>query len=116
MTRSFMRLIVVVATLIVPIDVIAQSNALTGLIAQYVDLYDHGRFAKAESTASEAILLARQELGEKDARIAILLRDLAEISRASGKLSDALHLNEQALALTVSALGKDHADVAALLL
>ena len=111
-----MYLIVVVASLIMPTGVIAQSSALTGLIAQYIDLYDHGRLAEAESTASEAIQLARQELGKTDARIAILLRDLAEISKASGKLADALRLNAEALALTETGLGKDHPDVAALLL
>ena len=116
MTMSRMCQMAVVAFLITSTGALAQSNVLTSLVAHYVDLYDHARFAEAESVASEAILLARQELGETDARIAILLRDLAEISRASGKLTDALRLNAQAFALSESKLGKDHPDVAELLL
>lgn len=116
MIRILMRLIAVVAFLIAPSGGLAQSNSLTDLIAQYADLYDQARFAEAELTASDAVQLAEQEMGKTDARIAALVRDLAEINRASGKLTDALRLNEQALSLTENALGKDHPDVAALLL
>jgi len=84
----------------------------TQLTQQAFDLYQAGRYNEAMSLAEEALLIHREQLGERHPDVALSLNNLAGLYSAQGRYGEAEPLHQEALLIRREQLGKHHPDVA----
>jgi tetratricopeptide (TPR) repeat protein len=90
----------------------AQSDELSVLNRQVVQLYQAGKYSDASSVAERALALSEQLYGPSHPNVAVALNDLAELYRAEGRYADAEPITRRALAIRETALGRDDPIVA----
>jgi len=80
--------------------------------AQAMKLTHENRFREAEPIYREALRLALRVHGENHANTAIILNNLAYLSKAQGKYAEAELLYQRSLKIDQTVRGPDHSDVA----
>jgi CHAT domain-containing protein/tetratricopeptide (TPR) repeat protein len=92
---------------------LAQSDAeLDALNRRVVALLDAANFAEAMPLAKRSVELAKARRGERHPQYATALTNLAELLRATNRLSEAEPLYRRALAIDEKSLGSEHPNVA----
>ena len=86
---------------------------MTRAIKQSKELQSQGKYEEALPFAEQALSIAKGLFGRKDAKVAILLDNLAVLYNSQSEFSVAENYYEQALAVREEALGSQHPDVAA---
>jgi pentatricopeptide repeat protein len=78
-------------------------------------LREQGKLAEAESTAREALAIARKQSGSNPAAVTTFLRQLAWVLYGQGKPAEAENISREELAIRRKVFGNEHPEVAATL-
>ncbi len=105
--------ICIIAGLIFPATGWSDKGDLTKALKQSKKLQSQGKYEEAVPFADQALSIAKGLFGRKDAKVAILLDNLAVLYGLQNEYSVAENYYEQALAIREEALGSQHPDVAA---
>lgn len=105
-----------------PLTPTAQANAETAdpaalqqaetLNQQVLELYDAGRYAEAIPLAEEALVILREQLGDRDLEVAVYAENLAVLYEIDDRNEAAATLYEEVLAIFTERLGEQDIDVA----
>ncbi|MBE7383822.1 MAG: tetratricopeptide repeat protein [Leptolyngbya sp. SIO1E4] len=82
------------------------------LSAQAIELFQQGRYSEAEPLFLDALVIRREQLGDRHLDVATSLHNLAVLYHAQGRYSEAEPLHLEALAIVREQLGERHPHMA----